>query len=425
ANATTRLHITPFNPTLLKTYLPPSVLPSATGISYHATQTFPEKGFGYVEIPTMDAQKLKKKFNGSILKGAKVRIEDARPEKRKRVLEDQIDNGGEEKTEKSKKRLKKPKRTEKLVTGFELPDERHVKRGWTEPEVHGKAHKDAKARDKKDKKDKKRKAEPSKSKSKQGKTSRDIVIHEFEKTTKHATFLKGTQISKDAKPAAEYVEGKGWVDEDGNVVEPEPEQRQKRRDARKARKAAELRDVVQNDGAPPTDTKQIEPQDVAPQEESKEVHPLEALFKRPKAPETGSPSKLAPINTSFSFFDAEAEEDDLGELPAQTPHTFQDRQVRGIRSAAPTPDTAAIGKKFLPPWRDEDEDEEGDSRMADASNVPASANADAEKEELPQSDFAKHFWEKRGDYNRAWKKRRRDSMKQKRQRDNRKVGRRV
>ena len=59
---TIRLHITPFTPALCKVYLAPSILPLAKNISYHAVQTFPEKGFGYVELPAMEAQKLKKKL---------------------------------------------------------------------------------------------------------------------------------------------------------------------------------------------------------------------------------------------------------------------------------------------------------------------------------------------------------------------------
>lgn len=60
----TRLHITPFSPALLNTFLPSSILPNARNISYHNIQIFPEKGYGYVELPTMDAEKTKKKLNG-------------------------------------------------------------------------------------------------------------------------------------------------------------------------------------------------------------------------------------------------------------------------------------------------------------------------------------------------------------------------
>ena len=57
------------------------------------------------------------------------------------------------------------------------------------------------------------------------KRKRDVVVHELENTTKHASFLRGEPGSKGKKTATEYVEGKGWIDEDGNTVEAEPRKR--------------------------------------------------------------------------------------------------------------------------------------------------------------------------------------------------------
>ncbi|OJD40577.1 suppressor protein srp40 [Diplodia corticola] len=582
----TRLHITPFTPDLLKAFLPPSILPQASRISYHTVQTFPDKGFGYVELPTMEAQKLKKKFGGSILKGQKVRIEDARPEKRKKILEDAqsaAEAGLDEEDRKAGKKIKKLKRKDGVLPGYELPDERHVKRGWTEPE----SKKDYKRKDRKDKdkKEKKNKPQPSKyttdkellfktklppnavptaksdkalEKPKKSKvSSRDVVVHEFSKTTKHASFLKSSQVSKDGKTAAEFVEGTGWVDENGSVVEQETESQRKRREAkaeakqkraeakaaaaaaaaeeegknpkrksaleiaealaakRKAAKAAkpakaaepaddssEIEENVSDDRSSVVSTSssdvsssdeeseesarseaesevaqdeaeesssESEPQiahtkaaeqgsiphgntggDVEmtdsaekvgdAEKEAREVHPLEALFKRPNPPEGGTPTKLAPINTSFSFFgggdEEEAEAVEEANVPL-TPYTRRDLQIRGMRSAAPTPDTAAIGKRF---WRndmDDEEEEDGDEEVedsmmqVDANSVPIGSRgpevtmAPEQGSEAEQSEFAKHFWEHRGDYNRAWKKRRREAMKVQRQRENRRLGRKV
>lgn len=575
----TRLHITPFNPGLLKVVVPPSVLPHASAISYHSVQTFPEKGFGYVELPTMEAQKIKKKLNGSILKGQKVRIEEARPEKRKRIVEEAqaAEAGAEEQDRKAAKKAKKLKRKDGILPGFELPDERHVKRGWTEPE-NKKDHKRKDKKDKDEKKEKKHKSTPSKyttekellfktklppntvatakpdkgvEKPKKTKlSSRDVVVHEFAKTTKHASFLKDNKLPKDAKTAADYVEGKGWVDQDGNVIEKESESRRKRREAkaeaeqksiereiaaaaakeekkskkqsavketkRKSAKATTLSDEgsENGDGSVSDDDSSVvsssssnvsssseeeseealsseaEPevaqeheaeeesssesesqvahenaadQENIPQEDSgadvemtdstakpgnaedeaaKEVHPLEALFGRPKTPEDTTPTKLAPINTAFSFFGGGGDDDDDEEVVEEeanaplTPYTRQDLQFRGMRSAAPTPDTAAIGRKF---WRDEEEDEEEDDDEVEDSMMHIDANtgpvgtkgpertgaAAQGSEEAQQSEFAKHFWEHRGDYNRTWKKRRREAMKVQRQRENRRLGRKV
>ena len=78
ATSFTRLHITPFTEDLQDRILAPSIKPLAEKISFHTKQTFPERGFGFVELPAMEAEKLKKRLNGATLKGVKVRVEDAR-----------------------------------------------------------------------------------------------------------------------------------------------------------------------------------------------------------------------------------------------------------------------------------------------------------------------------------------------------------
>ena len=450
-----------------------------------------------------------------------------------------------------------------------------MKRGWTEPLAKNR-------KDKKDKKDKtKRKdskytREPEllfnaklipvaatevvrkeKSKAKKEKKARnrskstEVTVHEFEQNSKTPSFLKSTQVSTEAKPAVEYVNGQGWVDEDGNVVEPETGKVRNRRvlelvdttaptstiarkpsttpeagsspkstpkPAKKPKKQttpppsssesesdAEESSVVssssEDSASDPnaesnTDSDAISsasspavapgaPQiDVTPSspEEKKDVHPLESIFKRPKPTSialppnpTSTPSKgLAPINTSFSFFDnqtdaMDVEPDASGNAPA-TPYTQRDLEWRGLRSAAPTPDTAAIGRRFSFPWRnssqeadDNDEDEEDAEAGKQLSNntkaniavahLPGVAEEDEEMDaeagheddndedelhdspvgartrratkqdddEKEETEFGKWFWENRGDNNRAWKKRRRETLKAKRLRDNRKL----
>ncbi|KAG9192643.1 hypothetical protein G6011_11377 [Alternaria panax] len=554
-----RLHITPFRPDLLKVYVAPSVLPSAQNISYHTVATFPEKGFGYVELPEAEAQKIKKKLNGTTLRGSKVRIEMAKPEKRKSLVEtDAVEAVAD--AERPSKRAKKDKKERKenkekkkgkepgVLDGVELPDDRKVKRGWTEPAPKNKKDK----KDKKEKSDKEAKKERKhsrytrepellfkakltpvaatevahkdekkgkKEKKEKNKSSREVVVHEFEKNIKTPSFLKQPQVALSTKPAVDYVNGQGWVDEDGVVVEPETGKAKARRalelvdapseaqrawidgtaksssstskDPKKKKKkkatpppsSSESEDdessVVSSSSededssaseseeseseeeseaessasspAPAANSKKI-PDEAQPTTTSeKEVHPLEALFKRAKPADgaTSTPTKkLTPIDTSFSFFDNNADTMEVDGEPTEeaptTPFTQRDIEWRGLRSAAPTPDTAAIGRRFSFDWRknsqeaDDDDEDMGDvdslaeqrlshNTRANASKLAGVAEEDEEvaaagaDEEKPESEFRKWFWENRGDLNRAWKKRRRDALKAKRQTENRKM----
>lgn len=547
---TVRLHITPLKPDLLKVYLAPSILPLAKNISYHTVETFPEKGFGYVDLPEVEAQKLRKKLNGSTLRGSKVRIEMAKPEKRK--AREEADAAKEEADRPSKRAKKEKRRKEEgVLEGVELPNERTVKRGWTDPTVKSK-------KDKKEKKDKdgkheqrkskytkepevlfkakltpvaatevarKEKKKDRKDKKEKRSKSKEVTVHEFENNTKTPSFLKETKVSTEKKPAVEYINGQGWVDEDGTVVEPETGKARNRRvlelvdwpvesateknvvpnsssDAepkaskRKNKATAvpaapseseaeddssvvsssseELSSASDNDASgaeSATSTTSENPQangtktpealQPTPSGE-KQIHPLEALFKRPR-PNPGpidlTPAKkLTPINTAFSFFEndepgkAESTGEAVDNVPS-TPFTQKDLEWRELRSAAPTPDTAAIGRRFSFDWRkgsqeaaDNDDEEMGDAEAeqqlsqntkanASKTQLPGVAEEDEEEiedavagaeqtgaeEEKPESEFRKWFWENRGELNRAWKKRRREALKAKRHNENRKM----
>ncbi|RDL41722.1 uncharacterized protein BP5553_01701 [Venustampulla echinocandica] len=552
----TRLHITPLNPDLLTTIIPPSILPSARNISYATIQTFPEKSYGFVDLPIMDAEKLKKKLNGSILKGTKIRIEKSRPKKEISVEEPEEPaevHPKRPKTDLSKKR----KRGDETVPGIEI-GERHVKRGWTTPLAAGKSSKD-KEKDQEKEKDKKKTkskyttdpeclfktilppnvAANTKSsdvkleKKKRIKAGTEAVVHEFSKTTKYATFLRDRSGSGNTKGVTEFVEGKGWVDEGGNVIEqvvtksrkaPEPKKvgSKPNTESAKPHKAGskahadsedesdtseegtsddssasedepdhvatvpssskvaaskvvedsetstsgsssedsdsdsddssedssdvseeESEDTVSDSSEDVTESSPVSrPQSSSnpaanlsikiPGPEAKaipintEVHPLEALYKRPKvAADTESAPK--PTASSFSFFgadtngDVDMEEETHDRVPT-TPFTQRDFEYRGIRSAAPTPDTAHANKRFLWPTSNDEEDEEEEDEVHGASSPIRSQGAagKAEATETPESDFQKWFYEHRGDTNRAWKKRRKIVGKEKRHRDNKK-----
>ena len=512
-----------------------------------------------------EGQKMKKKLNGSILKGSKMSVEEARPEKRLKRVNGEEKPDPEVGTEKNvRKGDKKRKREEGVISGFELPEERKVKRGWTEPMVgtkNVKAKKTGKDRDKKEKKAKpllsafsdspeclfRTKLPPNVSastlptqgkpkKRKAEKSEREVVVHEFSNTTRHAGFLRDTGVASGKNAVSEYVEGRGWVDGDGNVVEQATTSQARKPTAREAgvTKKSHLKGSVNKSmvDAPPgidaaatyenpdrqrdldetsssgissdsedgsgsetdsdsssedvkstspvlannpvrtstftaistdafkdegvskpfsSSTKepessskpqiavQVPPLTITPTQTSTEVHPLEALFKKSKQIPSGTPRKPnLEVQTSFSFFDADADAglDNLDQTQhaiPQTPYTQRDIQQRRMRSAAPTPDTAAPNKGFGLGFGDADDlassedegnldgKEDGDTSLTD-EDATVKDGSDAGP---PQSDFAKWFWEHRGETNRAWKKRRREVAKEQRQRENKRRARSV
>jgi hypothetical protein len=438
-----RLHISPLTPALLSAYLPPAVLSSATETSYHSLQTFPDRPFGFVTLPEMDADALKKKLNGRILKGNKVRIEDAKP-KRKLEIEPDEQVADDANEAKKVKRTKKKKNKEVgVIEGYQLPDDRKVKRGWTEPAgPRAKDHWAAEKKEKKEKKDRKekksRKAEKSKYTNepellfrtklpptatpdkKSKKKVRDVVVHEFSKAKKHASFLKTATVDSSTRTTHEFVEGKGWVDGDGTVVEEVKSSRSKRNMEKGSTTC-----------------------------ESKTPHPLETLFKKPALS-----IRPEPIETTFSFFDNEEVAssidglEDSSLLVPQTPFS-QHVESRRARSAAPTPDTAAVLKRFsfsrgvvdmddesdtdsnakdLEAVDEEEEEEEAEGEGEEALGL-AIMGAEPVEDGNPghegETPFAKWFWENRGENGRTWRRRRREALKEKRQRENRRLGRRI
>ncbi|KAK0382883.1 hypothetical protein NLU13_8799 [Sarocladium strictum] len=427
----TRLHITPFDPELLKIVLPNSIAHAARNVSFHSIETFPEKRYGFVDLPHMEAEKLKKKLNGATLKGTKVRIEKARPERRDQP-DDTVPGVEEAETKKStdgSKERKKRKREIDVLEGVKLQD-RKVKRGWTEtPEEANKKSKRTKgSKDKEKSKDGDKKlqrkrvkskytdeaecllntkvppnalknltASESASKKRKKDKSRQVTIHEFEKTTKFPSFLKSTGPTDGAAVAVDFVEGKGWIDAEGKVVETvkpkvKPAKKQKAQatapslilpehdssssedtdDTSSSGTSSE--DDDSSDGAeeansPPAPSPTIPaqstptglsnsdkarpmsssssrsltikiPPPITPS--STKVHPLEALYKRAKPEDavTETPAQEQP----FSFFDGGDDDEDVPATsqPAipMTPFTRQDLEWRNVRSAAPTPDTA-------------------------------------------------------------------------------------
>jgi hypothetical protein len=521
----TRLHITPLSPTLLSAILPSSLLPAARNISYHSLQTFPERSFGFVELPVMEAQKLTKKLNGSILKGTKLKIEEARPPKQISIADETLHP-----PKISKEEAKKRKWDTDILTGIELRD-RKVKRGWTEPAAPKRSGKMSKGkREKKESpmskytsgseclfrttlpsniattnsNDDRVTAISSRSERKRrSKLSKDTVIHEFSKTVKHASFLRSRETSPEKKTVTQYVEGKGWIDEGGNVVDTGPAKKNERNIVprpdsedycesvrvggipddldvkassmlQKAPKTAAVEDSsissseepkgedsCSTPGAGDKDGTQSSrekdgiqrimssystpiglpteiPKEVGSTSETPSIHPLEALFKT-RQPNANGPKVVDPL-PKFSFFgydaDSDADSDDVNttaEVIPMTPFTQQDFAYRGVRSAAPTPDTAHPEKVYTrwPTDTDLHENRKGNSDSDDAEGLSDSPShkhktiskgkeTNTDGATAPESDFQKWFYEHRGEANRAWKERRKIAAKEKRRRENKK-----
>ncbi|EXJ72239.1 uncharacterized protein A1O5_04743 [Cladophialophora psammophila CBS 110553] len=472
----TRLHVTPLDPDLLQVVVGPHLLKLVANLSYHTIQTSPENNYGYFDLPAMEADKLKKKLNGAILKGRKIKVEEARPKKRRRIE----DLGTEDAPVAEAKRRKKSK-DRNVIQGHEIPADRRVKRGWTEPrstksskKTKGKAVSSSSKYTDKTEALFRTKVPPNKldgvdavkEKGKSKKKSTQYVVHEFEKSTMQPSFLK-QDIGPGVKGNLRYVEGEGWVDEEGHVVEKENERVSQRceriklraqLDRTTAKRPRPLSEHSTSSSAEDTGEAEVEsnsrkvkkidetsssnsPSDSESEEETTmsasphghsaanlqpELHPLEALFKKPKTAASQDIAKPSlEISTSFSFFDS-GNPEDLAEEPSipLTPFSSQDIRYRGLRSAAPTPDTAhpsrfsSYGSSGLPGDEEpEGADEEGSGEAGLGGNSVSQEKAD-ERTSRPQSDFEKQFWENRAENNRSWKLRRRTVLKEKRQREN-------
>ena len=471
-SATTRLFISPFAPESLSVVLNPTVERSATNISFHQVQTFPESSYGYLNLPVADAETLKKRLNGSILKGRRLKVEEARPMKRKHGVADadaRPDGDGTQNQDALLQTRRKKRRENKVLEGHEMPEGRKVKRGWTEVGKETKKNDNkgtARPRSKYTDSEEllfRTKVPPNKQgtrtkSTKRGKKSSDDVVHEFEKSTTHPKFLRDSSAEAKRRDLS-YIDGQGWVDVDGVVVESETSgtKKQGRAAARRNPKAQKAEKSISTTNAPAQATaeeavdqknvvedglSEVDSESTSSEGSSAtsgdtsdglsehEVHPLEALFKKPKKPASQEVVKPSlEVETAFSFFaeGEEVESDSETEVAMPgTPFSSQDLQHRGTRSAAPTPDTAypsrfnSYGSSGLP--GDEGLEDGDDNAPVSKEKVAAATKAIASSSKGSKSEpseYEKQFWERRGENNRAWKARRRAVLKEKRQRENR------
>ncbi|GAM84107.1 hypothetical protein ANO11243_020990 [Dothideomycetidae sp. 11243] len=536
-SARVRLHLTPFTPAILDSILPAAKRPLATAVTFHKTQSDPDRGFGYLELPADEATKLRNKLHGATLRGQKMAIEKARPEKRKALHS--ADSAPEQEPPRKKKASKKSKSLDEIA-GVELPADRKVKRGWTDASARGDKDKKkpgtsreksrytdkdellfrrgakqpiTKASDKSDTR--------TKTKTKSDKNEKR-VIHEFETTAKFPTFLKQQQTKRKGGPLT-FVDGQGWVDEEGNVIEAvKPTRRRSGPTTRvspispvgsalgiqgiaaettstvvaaaeasasessseassssssefdsdsdsaeevtavsissadSSESESEESDSDSDDGSAAESTSTPEeaassksqpaiskahaasqaaismpspPQPTTTTSEPKPspaqaVHPLEALYKRRPA----DAPRLAPIQTDFSFFGSGDGDETLQSStgPPQTPFTARDLRYRGLRSAAPTPDTAVANRRFFSGFASsriggEVENADEDDEDVDAEKVQASVET---TERPPRSALIDDFYAHRSELNSSWKSRRRETHKATVKRELRKIVRR-
>jgi hypothetical protein len=468
-DATTRLYISPLTQDLLPVVLGQDLASVANNISYHDIQTFPEKGFGYVELPSAEAARLKKKLSGSILRGNKMKVEEAKPKKRR--AEETEDAARTDDTPTSGKRSKERKDShDGSIHGRELSPERKVRRGWTEPKKDKTSKKESKRAQKQQSKyteeaellfrtrvPANKVANTTTSSKKPKKTkhgAEEQTIHEFQNTTAQPSFLRSDALGN--RTNLEYVDGKGWVDEAGEVVEGEPASVRRVKKKPRPRKQTEDEDDLQGrtatslgglsssiESLESDSVEKSEPASNVPAEatvverrahrenarlgssaEADEVHPLESLFKKPHKPASQDVAKPSlEISTGFSFFGPLDDIEDEAEVPL-TPFS-QDNRTRGLRSAAPTPDTAHPSRfnsydsaRYLEGEESDKADDAAEVAQEHSVSSPKRLR-NSTKSAAEPSDFEKMFWEKRGDNNRAWKGRRRAVLKEKRHRENR------
>ncbi|KAK6353142.1 hypothetical protein TWF696_005132 [Orbilia brochopaga] len=229
ATENVRLHIVPLTRESAKAILPAKYLPT---VSFHGIDTFPEKNYGFVTVPRSEAEVLRRKYHGTVFRGVKMSVEEARPAKRAMTgTEDE----GLHRRKKTCSRKSASGREEGVLRGFEIPDGRRVQRGWTKDT----AQKQGKGKNagtpeclfktilppavasqysetKSSKKDK-------------GRTVKNqVIVKEFKNSTKFPAFLKMSSASTEASDrSAEFLEGVGWVNDAGQILESAPTKRRR------------------------------------------------------------------------------------------------------------------------------------------------------------------------------------------------------
>ncbi|ESZ97497.1 hypothetical protein SBOR_2186 [Sclerotinia borealis F-4128] len=365
------------------------MLPNAKNISYHTLDTFPDKAYGFVDLPTMDADKLKKKLQGSILKGSKIRIETARPAKDLSPTDEpeETPKRQREKEDPSKKR----KRGKETIPAAVIVD-RKVKRGWTTTAADmSKAKKESKEF----KNVVKSKyttneeclfktvlppnvaahtqvagGEKSSRKSKKG---RGTIVHEFAKSTKYATFLRSSAEGTKVKTTVEFVDGKGWVNEDGNVVEEVVKKVRMSQEPQKVEKAAQDDAMDKNSGSTSEQDNSSDESDFEDRatKKVKQAAEVESSSSSDSESSADEDEYIKPQSVSEDFVMAEAVK--MIEVPTKT-ESSQDRE-------SSSEEVVAHVVKLNQPEVSKDEAESEDGASSSDSESSDSSDDDSEDED--------------------------------------------
>ncbi|KAI9681808.1 MAG: hypothetical protein M1829_000553 [Trizodia sp. TS-e1964] len=224
---TIRLHISPFTPELLNSLLPPSILPLAQDLSYHTLETFPEKSYGYVTLPTAQGKKLRGRLNGLIIKGTKVRIESARPQRSLAISRTDEPTGRKLALRLQQAPIRRPNKRN-CVPGIELPSGRRVQRGWAKPAstakkslLLGDTVSRARASSKPDCLFRMKLPSPSLSSGRLPHL-REIVVRENSQVRKWPSFLRDDANPPKGSRVLQFIDQQGWFNEAGDLVEAHP-----------------------------------------------------------------------------------------------------------------------------------------------------------------------------------------------------------
>jgi hypothetical protein len=481
SQSTTRLHIFPLSPDLFKILLPPSKLPSYSNLSYHSVETSPDQTYAFLDVPSNLVDKLQKQLSGTFIRGKTLKISKAKPEIwREYSVDAPTDKSSSISRDHPVERLSVQRLN--ILEGYRIPDTRRIQRGWATVATASNSARDVSnsftmskpnaeclfrvslpqnASGKDTTKGSRKQVLPG------GRYKHAAVLREHTNATKFSSFLRSEKLPADLKPVSEYIEGTGWVDLGGKVVEPEPQKNRLTERALAFKPSSpEISEVstpdhsdsssgsehesssnsngnssdATNDTVSEAETKDevddisinysedldilVEGKETRPSvpTEEKAVHPLEAVFK----PTSNTLTIADPIidkPETFTFFGSDADSlvdedqdaDYVDEEMDDAPTINSESRVTGkTKDPGIVFDSESISQSDWKPY----------DPLVFLQTVVKSIPKDVVQLET-KKPFAETFYENRSTTNRVWKQRRKEARKLQRKLDNRRKEKRV